>query len=453
MELLLGFEIGTGAEVKIDLHHTVITGMTGVGKTSLIKRIVNQIPRVILFDVKNDYVEFPTYPPRVTTKLADSLTLKEILEVYGNMSLRGEFPELIKVTNDASDIMDVTRNIDKLLKDPRIHPVRKDKLLVIKDLLQRFLFDISPLLALKRSSDADQMKIDISTLSEPIQQYIVNSEISSLKNSYTIVIDEAHKFIPEKSTSIAKRAIINLLREGRSKGNFVILSDQTITGISKEALKQCWNWILGRQLEINEIKRAVNQVVGIRTSPEEIASLRVGEFIYFSHDEKIRFYSWAPFIDKEKARERAIELGNKLASRGTKNENIGKTSSRTLIDFLDSKDKLLSIFKNHNSKDLAEKLEKMIEMLSEVLREIRGEYNVKPLDPKDLILELIRENPGVNLTELSQIAKNKMRLTDKAIARALRELIDEKSIEIRTYMGEIKFYPTDDDYYMDIDLT
>ena len=452
LELLVGFEIGTGYEVKIPLHHSVITGMTGVGKTSLIKRMIDQVPRGIVFDVKNDYTEYRSFQPRITTKLVDSLALKEILEVYGGMTLKSEFPELIKVTRDANDLREVAINIDKLLRDAKIHPVRKDKLLVIKDLLQRFLFDISPLMALKRPTDGDFMKIDISSLNDALQQFIVDGEIRNLRENYVVFIDEAHKFIPERGASIAKRSIINLLREGRSKGNFVILSDQTITGISKEALKQCWNWILGRQLEINEIKRVTEQTIGIRTTPEEIASLRVGEFIYFSPDEKIRFYSWPPFIDKEKAKERAIELGEKT---GIEFRNPTGWTISEILDYLIGE--LNSPNKSNFSPEIIRKLEKLGESISDFLNKTTLSWlrktnmiDERTDDIEVLILELVKREPGISFSELVEKLIGNYGAKKREVARTLRELIDRREIDIKSVHGDIKVYPRDDEYFFDI---
>ncbi|MGQ4891365.1 MAG: helicase HerA domain-containing protein [Candidatus Njordarchaeia archaeon] len=407
--MLIGFEVGTGAKVEIPLHHTIISGMTGSGKTTLIKRILNQLDKSLLFDVKDDYIEFPTVPPKVTADVLDSLAIKEILEVYGGMNLKGEFPELIKALNGANDLWDVLNKIKEMLEKDSIHPVRKDKLLVIKELLGKFWDDLAPLLTMRRSKNVPKMRIDISPLSEALQQYIVREELRFVENGTTVIIDEAHRFIPERASSISKRRIINLLREGRSRKIFVILSDQTLTGISKQALKQCWNWIMGRQLELNEIKRTTSQVIGKKTEPKEIASLRVGEFIYFSPDEKIRFYSWPPFMDKEEAITKAIKMGDRRHRKRSKNTSYGEFE----------REKIIMILEN-----IIDALESLIDKIDNIDEEIVNR-------PRDLILRLIANRPGISANRLQRLVIRKTGLSETNVNKIVRELIENKLITVR----------------------
>ncbi len=419
MKILLGFEVGTGAKIEIDLHHTVISGMTGSGKTTLIKRVITQLNRSVLFDVKEDYPELTTVPPRVTADVVDSLAIKEILEVYGGMGLKGEFPELIKALNGADDLWGVRDNIRTLLEGDNIHPVRRDKLLVIHELLNKFLMDISPLLTLGRRKNVEKMRINISPLTEALQQYIVREELRFIEPGTTVILDEAHRFIPERESSISKRSVINLLREGRSKGNFVILSDQTITGISKEALKQCWNWILGRQIEINEIKRTASQVIGLKTEPREIASLKVGEFIYFSPNEKIKFYSWPPFMDKEEAIARAIKMDSrKKIDKKTDNSNFREIEREKIVSMLEN---------------IIEILEGLIDKFVSVDEEIADR-------PKDLILKIIRNRPGINANRLQKAVTRITGLSDYNVARILKELIENKEVIVKQKGSNTSFF-------------
>jgi len=417
--------VGTGAKVEIPLHHTIVSGMTGTGKTTLLKRIIAQLYKGIIFDVKEDYSDILTVPPKVTADITDSLAIKEILEVYGGMGLKGEFPELIKATTSAKDLWDVLENIKKMLERDNIHPVRKDKLLIIHELLQNFIRDIGPLLALGRSRNDRIMRIDISPLSLPLQQYIVKEELRALENDTVVIIDEAHRFVPERESSISKREIINLLREGRSRNNFVILSDQTITGISKEALKQCWNWVMGRQLEINEVKRVLNQTMSIRKDAKDIASLRVGEFIYFTPNETIRFYSWPPFMSKEDAIIKAISMGEGIFNEKNEKKNIEDKWSM-------EKEMIISILRN---------LITVIEGLIEKINSIDMEKDLASSRPRELILNMIKKKPGISEMTLRKVVARKIGLSETNIVEIIRELIDQNVIVLKKKGDEIIFYP------------
>ena len=427
MRITVGFEIGTGAKVEIPLHHTIITGMTGSGKTTLIKRIIGQLDKVLVIDVKNDYVELTTVPPKVTADIPDALTLKDLLEVYGGISLRGEFPELIKVVNESTDLWDVLERIRRFLKLENIHPIRRDKLLVIGEILQKFLRDIRPLLTFVREKEYDVMRVDVSPLPLALQQYIVNEEIRALENGRVLVLDEAHRFVPEREASISKREVINLLREGRSRRNFVILSDQTITGISKEGLKQCWNWIMGKQIEVNEIKRVLMQTMHLKRANREIASLRVGEFIYFTPEDVIRFYSWPPYMSKEEAISRAIEMGNILDKKAVKKEFVNGRSDNELMELL------------KNLKNLIRDLKGIVGML-EKKSIMRRESEA--LDPKEIVLELVRKRPGISESFVRKYVAEIAGISELHVFKILRELIEKDMIKLKANGEDVVLLPS-----------
>jgi type IV secretory pathway VirB4 component len=54
IKIMLGFEVGTGKEVQMSLHHTVITGMTQLsGKTTTLEAIISRANRrAIAFKTK-----------------------------------------------------------------------------------------------------------------------------------------------------------------------------------------------------------------------------------------------------------------------------------------------------------------------------------------------------------------------------------------------------------------
>ena len=69
IKILLGFEVSTGKEVHMGLHHTVITGMTQLsGKTTTLEAIISRANRrAIAFKTKrgesgfNSYREIPPF--------------------------------------------------------------------------------------------------------------------------------------------------------------------------------------------------------------------------------------------------------------------------------------------------------------------------------------------------------------------------------------------------------
>ena len=63
IKILLGFEVGTGMEVNMNLHHTVITGMTQLsGKTTTLEAIIYRTKkRAIAFKTKRGESGYKNY--------------------------------------------------------------------------------------------------------------------------------------------------------------------------------------------------------------------------------------------------------------------------------------------------------------------------------------------------------------------------------------------------------
>ncbi len=61
-----------------------------------------------------------------------------------------------------------------------------------------------------------------------------------------VVIDEAHKFCPEKEQSEASSAVIDLATLGRKRGYCAILATQRLSKLHKDAAAECNNKLIGR---------------------------------------------------------------------------------------------------------------------------------------------------------------------------------------------------------------
>jgi len=126
--------------------------------------------------------------------------------------------------------------------------------------------------------------MDISGYSPELQTLIVNSvmeEIYASRRGVILLLPEAHKFVPQRYGSPAKRSLERLIREGGAIDNWVWMDSQDIAGVDKSVLKQCDNWLLGRQRELNEAEHAMRQVplpAGRRPRVEAIMQLGLGQF-------------------------------------------------------------------------------------------------------------------------------------------------------------------------------
>jgi hypothetical protein len=95
------------------------------------------------------------------------------------------------------------------------------------------------------------------------------------------------------------------IRKGASIGNFLFIDSQDIAGIDKTPLRQCNNWIMGRQRETHEVER-VREVIGKKISEEEIKTLKIGHFIAALGDDLKRVYVLPTGVPEQLGREVAL---------------------------------------------------------------------------------------------------------------------------------------------------
>ena len=111
----------------------------------------------------------------------------------------------------------------------------------------------------------------------------------SLWHPCLVVIDEAHKFCPEKEQSEASSAVIDLATLGRKRGYCAILATQRLSKLHKDAAAECNNKLIGRTNLDVDMKRA-GEELGF-TSKEKALALR--------HLQAGEFFAFGPAISQE----------------------------------------------------------------------------------------------------------------------------------------------------------
>jgi hypothetical protein len=108
--------------------------------------------------------------------------------------------------------------------------------------------------------------------------------LMSLHRSYwrraLVVIDEAHDYVPEGKATASSEPILNLMAQGRKRGFVGVLASQRAARVSKSALGQCSNWMIGRVASQNDKRVAADQL-GFKIGAREMEGLRtlpVGTF-------------------------------------------------------------------------------------------------------------------------------------------------------------------------------
>jgi hypothetical protein len=97
-----------------------------------------------------------------------------------------------------------------------------------------------------------------------------------------VVIDEAHKFCPEKEQSEASSAVIDLATLGRKRGYCAILATQRLSKLHKDAAAECNNKLIGRTNLDVDMKRA-SEELGFTSKDSTLAlrHLKAGQFFTF----------------------------------------------------------------------------------------------------------------------------------------------------------------------------
>src|SRR3989440_397999 len=97
-----------------------------------------------------------------------------------------------------------------------------------------------------------------------------------------VVIDEAHKFCPEKEQSEASSAVIDLATLGRKRGYCAILATQRLSKLHKDAAAECNNKLIARTTLDVDMERASEELgFSSKDSALVLRHLQAGQFFTF----------------------------------------------------------------------------------------------------------------------------------------------------------------------------
>lgn len=111
----------------------------------------------------------------------------------------------------------------------------------------------------------------------------------SLWHDCLVIIDEAHKFAPEKEESVALESVSNLASLGRKRGYCLIAASGRPAKLSKDVAAECNNKLVGRAVQDVDRKRNADEI-GL-TSKEEVLALR--------NLDPGKFYVFGPAISRD----------------------------------------------------------------------------------------------------------------------------------------------------------
>jgi hypothetical protein len=294
-------------KVFLSLFHTFFVAMTGHGKTlgmkSLLLRFHELFPdwKILIIDSKDkrDYADLHADIPICFVEATDPLDLKNLMEPIVGAKMMYYFDKIIEeATFDT--LGEIQRSIHKKVVDAdegriKIHGKELGKLRVLDFTLAKLVALIEKpniISELKLHEGFNVMPVSLPDVKNPnlkraFQQLIARSALllllaDPLYERTLLVLDENHKWNPQRYSSICKQPLSEFISEGRSQDKIVWLSDQALTKIDKEALKNVKIWVVGQQMEDNEVedaRNAVNSITDLSVTDKEIKTLKIGNFI------------------------------------------------------------------------------------------------------------------------------------------------------------------------------
>ena len=313
--ILLGFEIGTGDKVYMDLAHTVVTGMSQLsGKTTTLQAIIDRSGlRAIAFKTKRGEAGFNNYHEILPyfVERSDWKYVSGILEAYLSEKVKFERSWIMKASKGTKSLKEVLTNI-QLLKE-KAHGLSES----VYSVLEQYLTEIIPQIegfTFSKSLDLED-GINVMDLSEmslemrllvirSVMEHVMDPVIDKMHN-VIVIIPEAWEAIPQGRNTPVKLYAETFIRKGASIGNFLFIDSQDIAGIDKTPLRQCNNWIMGRQRETHEVDR-VREVIGKKVGEEEIKTLKIGHFIAAIGDDLKKVYVLPTGVPEEMGKKVAL---------------------------------------------------------------------------------------------------------------------------------------------------
>lgn len=297
IKILLGFEVGTGKEVHMGLHHTVITGMTQLsGKTTTLEAIISRANRrAIAFKTKRGESGFNSYReiPPFFKERADWQYVSTLLEAVMREKMKFERPWIMKATQGTNSLREVLENVQMLRSEStkslpeNVYTALEEYLKIVVPQVEKFQFS-------KNLSLIDGINVmDLTEMTLELQGLVIQSTMEYVINNLRetiLIVPEAWEHIPQGRNTPVKLYAETFIRKGAAIGNYLFIDSQDIAGIDKMPLRQCNNWILGRQREGHEVDRVREQIGRNKIDAEEIRSLPIGHFLAILGDDIKKVY-------------------------------------------------------------------------------------------------------------------------------------------------------------------
>ena len=238
MNILLGYELGTGKAVEIPVRHMTVTGQTQEsGKTTTLEALIGRSGlRAVTFITKRAESAFTSSRriPAYFRQHCDWQSVSALLEALLRQKMKFERSWIMRVCKGARTLSDVRHNAEAAQRDAR-RSLDESVYLMLVAYLDLLLPEIERLPYSDRLDLQSGVNvIDVSEYSYGLQALVIRSVMERVyekEHGVIVLIPEAWEFVPQKHNSPVKLAAVQLIRKGAAAGNYVWLDSQDIAGV------------------------------------------------------------------------------------------------------------------------------------------------------------------------------------------------------------------------------
>jgi hypothetical protein len=317
-----------GQRFTVPRGHTVFTGMSHIsGKTTAEEAIFSRLPettppyKVLVFltkrgekTFKNSHNIKPYFKSRFDWEYLEGLLTAAMHEKL--KFERAWIIKLAKITQqevamrhaDESAGLFIAREVlGRMLNDKKLRDFDRN----IYTVLAAYMDKVLPTLrtAMLDWSQELQLEPGVNVMdltpwygNEEVQMLVIRScmeEILAHENKVIICLPEAWKMLPEGRNTPVKLYFEKFIREGATNENYCYLDAQDLGGLWKNPLRQVSVWVMGRMQEANEVKRLLEQMLGVKVDASDIQTLPLGHFLVATGDKVTRVYVWPNGVPEE----------------------------------------------------------------------------------------------------------------------------------------------------------
>jgi len=302
----LGFAVPSGDPVSIPVGHMAVVGQTQqAGKTTTLEACAWRVPNdfaVLAFVTKRGeggFVNGVNAVPPYFKEQANWEYVSSILEATLRERMKFERSWIMRACKGAKSLSDVHRNVKTLMATAK--GLSADIYYQLDHYLDKIVPQVRaigpsiPLMLARTSVNV----MDLSPFSGEMQGLVIASCLETAYKSLQktiIVVPEAWEFMPRTRRSPVTYAAELYIRKGGSLQNYLWIDSQDLAGVHTPVLKQVQIWLLGVQREINEVKRTLAHIHGVKKPKvDAVAGLGLGQFIACMGQQAITTYvqpSW-----------------------------------------------------------------------------------------------------------------------------------------------------------------